>query len=204
MAERGRPRSFDRQGALERAMDVFWERGYQAASMSDLTEAMGINSPSLYAAFGSKEALFREAVKLYQQTAGEEVWNVVEGAPTARAAMEGLLLASAEANVRPHRPTGCLIVLSSAHPDALPGGACGELTAIRKHSLATLEARFRQGRDAGEIAPDADIAAMAAFYTTVHQGMAFRARDGASADELRGTARAAMMAWDGLAGLTRS
>ena len=204
MPTRGRPRSFDRDQALVRAMEVFWAKGYADASMADLTQAMGIASPSLYAAFGSKEGLFREAVKFYQQSEGGALWKAVEEGETARAAMEGLLLATAEANDRPDRPSGCLIILSGAHPDALPGGACGELKDIREHTMAALEDRFRQGRDAGEIASDADLAAMAAFYTTVHQGMVFRARDGATADELRGTARAAMMAWDGLVGLRRS
>jgi AcrR family transcriptional regulator len=201
---RGRPRNFDRDEALARAMEVFWAKGYADASMTDLTQAMGIGSPSLYAAFGSKEDLFREAVKLYQRSEGGTLWKAVEAGATAREAVEGLLLATAEANGRPDRPTGCLIVLSGAHPDALPGGACGELSDIRKHALAALEARLRQGQAGGEIAPDVDIAAMTAFYATVHQGMVFRARDGATADELRGTARAAMLAWDGLAGLRRS
>lgn len=204
MPTRGRPRSFDRDQALAQAMEVFWARGYADTSMTDLTRAMGIASPSLYAAFGSKEDLFREAVKLYQQSEGGMLWAAVEAGETAREAIEGLLLATAEANGRPDRPTGCLIVLSGAHPDALPGGACGELSDIRRHAMAALEDRFRQGLEAGEIAPDADLAAMTAFYATVHQGMVFRARDGATSDELRATARAAMMAWDGLAGLRRS
>lgn len=204
MPIRGRPRSFGRDEALVRAMEVFWAKGYANASMADLTRAMGINSPSLYAAFGSKEQLFREAVKLYQQSEGAALWKSLEEGRTAREAMEGLLLATAEANGRPDRPTGCLIILSGAHPDALPGGVCGELSEIRAHTMAALEDRFRQGRDAGEIAADADLAAMAAFYTTIHQGMVFRARDGATPDELRGTARAAMLAWEGLAGLRRS
>lgn len=204
MPTRGRPRGFDREQALARAMEVFWAKGYADTSMTDLTRAMGVAAPSLYAAFGSKEDLFREAVKLYQSTEGAALWSVVDASRTAREAIEGLLLATAEANGRVGRPTGCLIILSGAHPDALPGRACEELTQTRRATLEAMQARFRQGMEAGEIAPDADLAAMAAFYTTVHQGMAFRARDGATADELRGTARAAMTAWDGLAGLTRS
>lgn len=201
---RGRPRSFDRDEALDAAVRVFWAKGFAGASMTDLTAAMGIASPSLYAAFGSKEDLFREAVKLYAETEGAALWSVVEASKTAREAVEGLLLATAEANGRVGRPSGCLVILSGAHPDALPGRACEELSETRRATLDAMEARLRQGMEAGETAPDADLAAMAAFYTTVHQGMVFRARDGATPDELRGTARAAMMAWDGLAGLTRS
>lgn len=75
MAERGRPRSFDKEAALERAMEVFWRLGYEGASMTDLTAAMGIASPSLYAAFGSKEALFRQALDHYRATEGKEIWG---------------------------------------------------------------------------------------------------------------------------------
>lgn len=202
MPTRGRPRSFDRDQALARAMELFWAKGYADTSMTDLTQAMGINSPSLYAAFGGKEALFREAVRLYGETEGAALWRpIADDGLTAREAMQGLLFATAEANGRVGKPTGCLVILSGAHPDALPGGACRELDEIRKATLIAMEARLRQGQDAGEIPAGADLAAMAAFYATVHQGMVFRARDGAAPDELRGTARGAMMAWDGLAGL---
>lgn len=199
MPTRGRPRSFDRDQALARAMELFWARGYADTSMTDLTQAMGVAAPSLYAAFGSKEQLFREAVKLYENTEGAAVWSVIDASPTAREAIEGLLLATAEANSRVGRPRGCLVTLSGAHPDALPDLACKELTATRRTALQGIEARLRRGQEAGEIAPDADLAAMAAFYATLQQGMVFRARDGAAPDELRRTAGAAMLAWDGLA-----
>lgn len=200
----GRPRSFDRDEALSRALQVFWSKGYADASMADLTAAMGINSPSLYAAFGSKEDLFREAVRLYTETAGAGLWASMREAGTAREAIEGLLLATAEASGRTDRPKGCLLVLSGAHPDALPDRACGEVSKIRADSMAAMEERLRAGQAAGEIAPDADPAAIAAFYTTIQQGMTFRAREGATPDELAATARAAMTAWDSLAGLRRS
>jgi AcrR family transcriptional regulator len=200
---RGRPRSFDRDQALASAMRVFWTKGYADTSMADLTEAMGINSPSLYAAFGNKEQLFREAVQLYEQSNSGVLCSAMASA-TAREAMEAVLMATAGAADVEDRPTGCLVALSAAHPDALPPAACDDIRQIRESTIATTETRLRQGRDAGEIAPDADLKAMAAFYATVQQGMAFRARNGATADELRGTARAAMLAWDGLAGLRRS
>jgi hypothetical protein len=122
----------------------------------------------------------------------------MQEAPTARDAIEGLLLATAAASGRCDRPRGCLLVLSGAHPDALPEGACGEVAQIREDALATMEARLRDAQSAGEIASSADPSAIAAFYTTVQQGMTFRAREGAAADELAATARAAMLAWDGL------
>src|SRR3569623_1603694 len=82
MSERGRPRTFDRTAALRRAMDVFWAKGYEGASISDLAVAMGINSPSLYAAYGSKEALFLEATDLYSRVEGADIWLALEEAPT--------------------------------------------------------------------------------------------------------------------------
>lgn len=196
----GRPRSFDREQALARAMEVFWARGYADASMAELTAAMGINAPSLYAAFGSKEQLFREAVELYQRTEGEAGWRRLEDHTPVRDMIEALLLATAEAAACPDKPKGCLIVLSGAHPDGLPERVCEELGDIRAETMARLEARLRRARDEGEIGPAADPAAIAAFYATVHQGMSFRARDGATPEELRGTARAAMLAWDNLVG----
>ena len=195
----GRPRSFDRDEALSRALEVFWTRGYADASMAELTSAMGINAPSLYAAFGSKEGLFREAVRLYADQEGARLWASMREAGSAREAIEGLLLATAAASGRCDRPKGCLLVLAGAHPDALPDRACGEIAQIRADSFAAMEARLREAQAAGEIAAAADPKAIAAFYTTVQQGMTFRSREGATPEELSATARAAMLAWDALA-----
>lgn len=201
LAIRGRPRGFDRDEALKQATRVFWSKGYADASMADLTAAMAINSPSLYAAFGSKEALFREAVRTYTDTEGARLWAPMREAATARGAIEGLLLATAEASGQCGRPKGCLLGLSSVQPDSLPQGACSEIRDIRRDALAEVQARLAAGQAAGEIGPDAEVAVMAAFYATVQQGMTFRAREGAAVDELTATARAAMTAWDGLARL---
>src|SRR5690606_34841953 len=102
---------------LARALELFWTKGYGDASMAELTAAMGVNAPSLYAAFGSKEQLFREAVDLYQRTQGGDVWARVEGDAPVRESIEALLLATAEAAACPDKPRGCLVVLSGAHPD---------------------------------------------------------------------------------------
>ena len=195
----GRPRSFDRDEALVRALGVFWTKGYADASMTDLAGAMGINSPSLYAAFGSKEDLFREAMRLYTETEGAALWASMSEAATAREAIEGLLLATAAASGRCDRPKGCLVALSGVNPDSLPPNACMDVTQIRQASMASMADRLRAGQAAGEIVATADPAAMAAFYTTVQQGMTLRAREGATPEELTATARAAMLAWDGLA-----
>lgn len=201
-AIRGRPRGFDRDEVLSRALSVFWNKGYADASMAELTGAMGINAPSLYAAFGSKEDLFREAVRLYTETEGAALWASMTEASTARAAIEGLLLATAEVSGQCERPRGCLLALSGVNPDALPEQACGEVRKVRTDSIAAMRERLEAAKASGELGPSADPAAIAAFYLTVQQGMTFRARDGAGPEELTATARAAMLAWDGLVGAT--
>lgn len=200
----GRPRSFDRDEALSSALNVFWTKGYADASMADLTAAMGINAPSLYSAFGSKEDLFRETVRLYTQREGEGLWRSMTEAPTAYEAVEGLLLATASVAGQCGRPQGCLLSLSGVNPEALPDTACSEVKKIRMDSMASMRDRLAAAQATGEIGPDADPSAIAAFYLTVQQGMTFRAREGAGPEELTATARAAMLAWDGLAGIRRS
>ena len=113
MASRGRPRSFDRAAALRQAMAVFWQRGYEGTSLGDLTAAMGINRPSLYAAFGCKEALFHEAVALYDAVEGGATARALQDEPTARAAVEAMLCDNAEAYAAPDKPPGCMIVLGA-------------------------------------------------------------------------------------------
>jgi AcrR family transcriptional regulator len=198
MAERGRPRSFERATALRRAMEVFWARGYDGASLADLTAAMGINSPSLYAAFGSKEALFREAVALYGATEGTEIWTALPDAPTAREAIERFLCASAKSFTRPDRPGGCLIVLSALLVNDGNANVCRELRESRAENVATLRDRLERAVREGELPKDLDSQAVATFYATVQQGMSIQARDGASRATLLAVAGCAMAAWDGL------
>lgn len=195
MAERGRPRSFDREAALTRAMEVFWVKGYEGASITDLTGAMGIGSPSLYAAFGSKEELFREAIELYGRTEGPAIWSAVENAPTAREAVAGFLTATAETFSRPGKPRGCMVVLSQLNTTEASASVCTALRDNRGQGQCGLEARLAQAVEAGELSPDLDLAAIAAFYLTVQQGMSIQARDGASKDTLLKIAEGAMAAW---------
>lgn len=199
MAERGRPRNFDRSLALRRAMEVFWSKGYESASLSELTAAMGINSPSLYAAFGSKEALFREAVALYRDTVGAASRRALQDAPDARSAIESMLLVAAERFTASDSPPGCLIVLSA------PAGAdnqvaVGEfLCENRRDMQARIHARLVEGATQGELPPATDLKALAAFYATILHGMSLQARDGANRKTLQAVARQAMSAWTILA-----
>ncbi|GGG49206.1 TetR/AcrR family transcriptional regulator [Chelatococcus composti] len=198
MAQRGRPRSFDRTTALRRAMEVFWRKGYDNASMADLTAAMGINPPSLYAAFGSKEGLFREAVALYAETEGSGIWEGVPAAPTARAAMEHLLRATALAYTKGPEPLGCLIVLGAPQAECASPAIRDDLRRRRADNVRILEERLRRAVAEGELPAHVDCTAVANFYATVQHGMSIRARDGATREELLSVADCAMAAWDRL------
>ncbi|AZO43346.1 TetR/AcrR family transcriptional regulator [Mesorhizobium sp. M7D.F.Ca.US.005.01.1.1] len=200
MSERGRPRTFDRTSALRCAMEVFWARGYEGASMSELTAAMGINSPSLYAAFGSKEALFLEATELYSRTEGADIWLALEEAPTARLAIEQFLCLTAKAYAQTDRPQGCLVALGALHQDSSRGAICDDLRRRRAENHSALQKRLERGVAEGELPADFDASAVATFFATVQHGMSIQARDGASYAALLATVAGAMAAWKMLAG----
>lgn len=196
MADRGRPRAFDRAEALRRAMDVFWARGYEGASLGDLTAAMGINRPSLYAAFGCKEALFREAIELYDTVEGAPIQRALDDAPTARQAIEATLRYNARAYARPDQPRGCMIVLASLLGTPENEDVRRFLTENRRRGEDALRQRVERGIAEGDVPAGADACAIAAFYTTVTQGLSVQARDGAKAEAMDATIDAAMAAWD--------
>jgi AcrR family transcriptional regulator len=200
MAERGRPRAFDRAKALEQAMLLFWEKGFQGTAMSELTAAMGINAPSLYACFGSKEALYREAMALYEAGDGAELAAAIAAAPTVREAIGIYLMRSAALFSRPGKPAGCMVVLSVVHAAGTSEEAGRALRDARAEMQGVLEARLRGEIASGALPSACDPAAIAAFYCTVQQGMSIRARDGASRAELEAVAQGAMAAWGGLTG----
>lgn len=200
MAERGRPRGFDRDAVLRRAMYAFWSAGYEATSMTNLTAAMGIASPSIYACFGSKEQLFREAIELYDSFAGHPARRGIDEAPSAREAVHGLLSASADFYTDTATPPGCMVVLATAQT-AIGQDVQAYLAGLRHGMREAIAARLRRGIDEGELPGTAAVDAMAAFYTTVQQGMSIQARDGATRADLDAVATAAMSAWEPLAGL---
>ncbi|WP_371479975.1 TetR/AcrR family transcriptional regulator [Kitasatospora sp. NBC_00315] len=192
-APRGRPRSFDRERALARAVDLFWEHGYEATSVADLTTAMGIRPPSLYAAFGDKRSLFEEVVASYRRTHGSVLAQALDEGPTVRAGVARMLLSAAAEYTDPAHPWGCLLTSSTVNctsPEVENG-----LRDVRNGNVAALESWIRADVAAGREAPGADAAALALFTGTVLQGMSQRARDGATRAELEQVAELAMRAW---------
>lgn len=198
MPQRGRPRGFDREEALRRAMEVFWTQGYDNASLADLTRAMGINAPSLYATFGSKESLFQEAVALYVRTEDSGIWEQVETAPTARAAIEHVLNTTAEAFTRGPAPRGCMIVLAAPQMQGANPHICDALKAHRQANGCLLERRLKRAVEEGELPASTNCRAIANYYVTLQHGMSIQARDGASRETLLAIANCAMSGWNAL------
>jgi AcrR family transcriptional regulator len=197
MAITGRPREFDRDAALEAAMLLFWRKGFATASMNDLCDAMGIRSPSLYAAFGSKQALYLEAVEHYVQTIGPPVWDKLAEGTTARAGVENLLLAGTETLPESGAmPAGCMAMLAAVS-DEWPAAITDLVSKVRLEVLGKLRSRLKTGVAEGELPASTDIDGLSRFYLSVFQGMAIQARDGATPTELRSIAAAAMTAWPG-------
>jgi AcrR family transcriptional regulator len=195
MAVIGRPREFDRDAALEAAMLLFWRKGYAMTSMNDLCEAMDIRSPSLYAAFASKEGLYLEAFDHYVRTVGPPVWDRLAEGATARAGVESLLLAATESLPKSRTaPAGCMAALAAVG-DEWPTAIANVVRKVRLEMLGNLRSRLAAAAAEGELPDSANIEHLSRFYLSVFEGMAIQARDGASRAELRGVAAAAMAAW---------
>jgi AcrR family transcriptional regulator len=197
MAVIGRPREFDRDAALEAAMLLFWRKGFAATSMNDLCDAMDVRSPSLYAAFGSKEALYLEAVERYVDIQGHLVWDGLEEASTARAGVESLLLAATEHLPKARAtPAGCMVTLA-AISDEWPAAITRVARKVRLEMRDRLRARLEAAVTGGELPASTDVIGLSGFYLSVFQGMAIQARDGATQAELERIASAAIAAWPG-------
>lgn len=178
----GRPAKFDRAQALHAAMLLFWERGYAATSISDLTRVMGISPPSLYNSFGDKRSLHEACVELYEQTA---VVPPALEAPTAREVFDAILDRAVDLYTRPDRPSGCFVI---SDPILIERRAAGR---------AAIVERLRRGQRSGDLGPSVDVEALADFIDTVLRGLSNSARDGVSRQQLQAVADTARRAWPG-------
>lgn len=200
MARTGRPRGFDRNLALDSAMHLFWRHGYEATSLGRLKKAMGgIGPASFYAAFGSKEALFREALALYIDTHGRVTRPLRDEAIPPRDAVERTLRQSVRMQTDPAHPTGCMVALSVG----VGGPENADLQAmLRNERLANRNAILRCVERAvagGELSSETDAAGLAAMFDGLLVGMSVQARDGVSADAMEAAVTKAFAAWDACA-----
>lgn len=195
MARQGRRRSFDREAALTTATLLFWERGYEGTSVADLTQAIGINPPSLYAAFTDKRHLFDEVVQRYGHTFGAFLGEALREPATAREAFARMLREAAVEYTDPGHPAGCLVI--SAATNVPPAGADVQqaLRDQRNNNVLAFEHRLRDAVRKNELPADTDVRALAVYYAAVIQGMSQQARDGASRRDLGRVAELAMQAW---------
>ena len=192
----GRPRAFCVHQALDRALRVFWQKGYEGTSLSDLTEAMGINRPSLYAAYGNKEALFRKALDRYAEH-GTAFLRAAMEQPTSRQAVEHLLYGAADGANGDEKLQGCLMV-RCALASGEAGDAIRQELADRRAKVETLlRERLARAQAAGDLPPDASPADLARYVMTVQQGMSVQATGGANREQLRRVAETALRAWPG-------
>jgi AcrR family transcriptional regulator len=190
----GRPRGFDADEALEKAMLVFWEQGYEGAGLTALTEAMGITRKSMYAAFGNKEELFRKALDRYTEGPASYAARAMEE-PTAREVAAAFLAGSVETTTRPGGPTGCLGVQGSLAAGESGRAARDILVSWRDDARLRLRDRFRRAVDEGDLPPEADPELLSRHLLALGNGIAVQAAGGAPRDELQLVADAALRSW---------
>lgn len=193
-AAKGRPREFCTAQALAAALGVFWSKGYEGASMADLTEAMGITKPSLYAAFGNKESLFHKALDLYEAEKLAYIRDSLDQ-PTARGVAEHLLRGALKAMTSQTEPKGCLGVIHSVACGSEAESIKAEVVARRASVQTAITARFQRAVDEGDLRPDVDPEALANLLYAVLQGMAVQAGSGVPSDQLDALVDSALALW---------
>lgn len=194
---RGRPREFDTAKALRGAMELFWRRGYDASTLPELQAAMGnISPPSFYAAFGSKEKVFADAVALYRTEVACDASRALADGATAQASVAGLVRASLTMFTGTPRQRGCLFILGAVNSTNPTAEAL--LRQQRREGLELIRARIKRGMAEGDVPKTTDADRVATFYATMLNGLAFAAADGMPATALARVADSALEAWDGL------
>jgi AcrR family transcriptional regulator len=193
-AQRGRPRAFDPNAALERAMHVFWAKGYEGASLSNLTRAMRINRPSLYAAFGNKEQLFRKVLDRYVD-GPLAYFGKALAAPRARDVVEQIFLGAARMAGDPRLPSGCLMVQGALAVGNAARSVRKEAAGRRAAGEVALCRRLQRAKREGDLPKKSDPTELARYVMTVLQGMAVQGANGAGRDQLSRVAQIALRAW---------
>ncbi|CAN5320451.1 TetR/AcrR family transcriptional regulator [soil metagenome] len=191
---KGRPREFDLDTALAAALRVFWQNGYESASMAELTAAMGITKPSLYAAFGNKEQLFHKALDLYERDKLAYTANAL-AAPTARGVAERLLRGALEMQMSPCDPKGCMAIMSVISCGAEAESIRADVIARRASSEVALVARFQQAKDAGEFPEGLEPKALVRFLYAIMQGLSVQAGAGTSCTDLAQLVETSLSVW---------
>jgi AcrR family transcriptional regulator len=192
----GRPREFDRALALEKARDAFWTRGYEGVAMSDLVAALGIASARIYAAFGSKEALFREAVELYETGEGAFAVQALAAPLTVRDAVARMLEAAVLLYTRSGQPQGCMVVTAATNTSAGNDGIRDWLVQHRRARTDAVVERLRAAQAAGELKAETDVQALGDCYAALLHGLSVQARDGVPAERLLALIKPALAALD--------
>lgn len=185
---RGRPRAFDREAALRAALRLFWERGYAPVSVAELCQAMGVNPPSLYAAFGNKSALFLEAVAAYEAAYWEEPARAFFAEPDIYQAVDGFFARAAAILLSPDTPCGCPVVLGAVNIAKEEGEIVAVLSALRQATKKMFADRLARGIAAGQIPADTDVPSLAAALNALLEGMSLQAREGLFLCELKAIA----------------
>lgn len=195
----GRPRTFDRDKAIEQAMYLFWQNGYESTSLSQLKAGInnGISAPSFYAAFGSKEALFRECVQRYLSTYGQVTASLWDTSLAPRDAIETTLRRSAKMQCDPGHPKGCMVGLGvMSAPSAENAAVVEPLTKSRERTRAGFASNIQRGIDRGELSENTDIQALTATFDAFLLGVSTLARDGAALTDINNSITSIMSLWD--------
>lgn len=200
--KRGRPRLLDRNTGLDIAARLFWERGYEGTSVADLTHAMGITPPSLYATFGSKEELFRLALDHHITQQGERRAEMLQAKIPAREALAAYLYDIAEGDTQPDQPRGCIVSTAVLQHSEENASVARTAAAWREAAIQILKERFDRAIKDGELPEETDTNTLARFYGAIIQGMSAQACDGACTATLKAVVDVALMAWPGKQGAT--
>ena len=196
-AERGRPRSFDTDTALDQATEVFWRHGFQSASMAELTAATGLSKPSLYAAFGDKASLYLQCLERYGRRQVQLQSELLDDEPDGRKAVEGFMRAMATHQADPSLPGGCLVVNGTADcgSPSMPQAVEAALRGMAGGTEERLLVRLQRARREGQLPQPLDPKKLATLFSSVLTGMAMMAKSGQSAQKLQEVVDAAMVVW---------